>query len=72
MKVERKLSDFFAEKWKQNEYMKMETEFCGTETEILWRKWKRKRNNVFQWNRGGNGTTFSGGTEEETETSVSD
>jgi hypothetical protein len=50
MKVERKLSDFSVEKWKQNENMKMETEFCGTEmeTEILWQKWKRKRNNVFR------------------------
>jgi hypothetical protein len=40
MKVERKLSDFSAEKWKRNEYMKMKTEFCGTKmkTEILWRK----------------------------------
>jgi hypothetical protein len=27
MKVEQKLSDFSAEKWKQNENMKMETEF---------------------------------------------
>jgi hypothetical protein len=27
MKVERKLSDFSAEKWKRNENMKMETEF---------------------------------------------
>jgi hypothetical protein len=37
MKVERKLSDFSVEKWKRNENMKMETEFCGTktETEIL-------------------------------------
>jgi hypothetical protein len=30
MKVERKLSDFSAEKWKQNKNMKMETEFCGS------------------------------------------
>jgi hypothetical protein len=40
MKVERKLSDFSVEKWKWNKNKKMETEFCGTETEmeILWRK----------------------------------
>jgi hypothetical protein len=62
VKVERKLSDFSAEKWKRNENMKTETEFCGTETEteILWRKWN------------GNGTAFSGGTDAETETFVSD
>jgi hypothetical protein len=33
MKVERKLSDFFAEKWKWNENVKTETEICGTEME---------------------------------------
>jgi hypothetical protein len=57
MKVERKLSDFSAEKWKQNENMKMEMEFCGmeTETKILWRKWKQKRNSIFRWNRCRNG-----------------
>jgi hypothetical protein len=40
MKVERKLSDFSAEKWKGNKNMKMETEICGRETEkeIIWRK----------------------------------
>jgi hypothetical protein len=55
--LERKLSDFFAEKWKWNENMKMEMEFCGTEMEtgILWRKWKRKWDSVFRWNRCGNG-----------------
>jgi hypothetical protein len=33
MKVERKLSDFSVEKWKQNENMETKTEICGTETE---------------------------------------
>jgi hypothetical protein len=58
MKVERKLSDFSVKKWKHNKNMKMEMEFCGTEmeTEILWRKWKWKRNSVFRWNRCGNGS----------------
>jgi hypothetical protein len=48
MKVERKLSDFFAEKRKRNENMKPKTEICGTEmeTNFFWRKWKRKRNGV--------------------------
>jgi hypothetical protein len=32
MKVEQKLSDFSAEKWKQNENMETETEICKTET----------------------------------------
>jgi hypothetical protein len=47
MKVERKLSDFFAEKWKRNENMKMKTEFlqngngngnslAEVETEMEW------------------------------------
>jgi hypothetical protein len=34
MKVERKLSDFSAEKQKRNENMKMEMEICGTETKM--------------------------------------
>jgi hypothetical protein len=40
MKVERKLSDFSAEKQKWNENMKTKTEICGTEmdTEFFWRK----------------------------------
>jgi hypothetical protein len=44
MKVERKLSDFSAEKQKWNGNMDMETEFCETETEseFLMRKRKRK------------------------------
>jgi hypothetical protein len=33
MKVEWKLSDFSAEKRKQNENMKTKTEICGTEME---------------------------------------
>jgi hypothetical protein len=33
MKVERKFSDFSAEKRKRNENVKMETEVCGTEAE---------------------------------------
>jgi hypothetical protein len=33
MKVERKLSDFSVEKWKQNENMETKTEICGTEME---------------------------------------
>jgi hypothetical protein len=33
MKVERKLSDFFVEKRKQNENVKTKTEICRTETE---------------------------------------
>jgi hypothetical protein len=38
MKVERKLSDFSAEKRKQNKNMKTKTEICGTEVEkeIYW------------------------------------
>jgi hypothetical protein len=49
MKVERKLSD---------ENMKTEIEICETETEteFFWRKWKRKWNNIFRWNRCGNGS----------------
>jgi hypothetical protein len=58
MKVERKLSDFSAEKRKWNKNMKTKTEICGTEmeTKFFWRKWKRKRNDVFQRNRCGNGS----------------
>jgi hypothetical protein len=56
MKVERKLSDFSAEKRKRNENMKTETEICGTE--FFWRKWKRKWNGVFWWNRCGNGSFY--------------
>jgi hypothetical protein len=37
MKVERKLSDFSAERRKQNENMKTEMEICITETEFFWR-----------------------------------
>jgi hypothetical protein len=33
MKVERKFSNFFAEKRKQNENVKIETKICGTEME---------------------------------------
>jgi hypothetical protein len=33
MKVERKLSEFFIEKQKQNENMKTKTEICGMEME---------------------------------------
>jgi hypothetical protein len=33
MKVERKLSDFSAEKWKRNENMKTKTKICVTEME---------------------------------------
>jgi hypothetical protein len=58
MKVERKLSDFSAEKWKQNENMETKTEICGTEmkTEFFWQKWKRKWNGDFRRNRCGNGS----------------
>jgi hypothetical protein len=40
MKVERKLSDFSAEKRKRNKNMKTKTEICETEmeTEFFWRK----------------------------------
>jgi hypothetical protein len=56
MKVERKISDFFVEKRKWNENVKMETEICGTETEteFFWWKWKWKWNGVFRRNRCGN------------------
>jgi hypothetical protein len=49
MKVERKLSNFSAKKGKRNKNMKTKTKICGTKmkTEIFWRKWKRKRNDVF-------------------------
>jgi hypothetical protein len=42
MKVERKLSDFSAEKWKWNgnTEMEMETEFCGTEKNTEFLMWK--------------------------------
>jgi hypothetical protein len=53
--VERKLSDFSAEKRKWNG--NMETEFYGTETE----------QNFLYESGNGNGTTFSGGTDAETE-----
>jgi hypothetical protein len=37
MKVERKLSDFSAEKRKQNEIMETKMEICETETEtVFW------------------------------------
>jgi hypothetical protein len=62
MKVERTFFDFSAEKWKRNENMKMETEFCGTE-------WKRK---FFGESGNRNGTAFSGRTDAEMGTSVSD
>ena len=35
MKMERKVSDFSAEKWKWNCNTKTETEFCGTETKLF-------------------------------------
>jgi hypothetical protein len=59
MKVERKLSDFFAEKRKRNENVKMEMEILGTETDF------------FGGSGNENGTVFSGGTDAETEISVS-
>jgi hypothetical protein len=34
MKVEQKLSDFLAEKWKWNENMETKKEICGTEMEM--------------------------------------
>jgi hypothetical protein len=49
MKVERKLSEFAAEKWKRNENMETKTEICGTKTETIF--------------FGGNGTAFSGRTD---------
>jgi hypothetical protein len=58
MKVERKLSEFSAEKQKRNENMKTKTEICRTEmeTKFFWRKWKQKRNGIFRWNICGNGS----------------
>jgi hypothetical protein len=49
MKVERKLSDLFAEERKQNENMKTKTEICGMkmETDFFLRKWKRKTERRF-------------------------
>jgi hypothetical protein len=40
MKVERKVSDFSAEKWKWNENMETEMEFCKAEAEMefFWQK----------------------------------
>jgi hypothetical protein len=58
MKVERKLSDFSAEKRKWNENMETKTEICGTETETEF--------------FGGNGTAIFGRTDAEREVSVSD
>jgi hypothetical protein len=58
MKVEQKLSDFSAEKRKRNENMKTKMEISGTEMET----------NFF----GENGTAFFGGTDAETEISISD
>jgi hypothetical protein len=47
--VERKLSDFSAEKRKQNENMKTETEICGmkTETDIFLAKVKMEMERCF-------------------------
>jgi hypothetical protein len=58
MKMERKLSDFSAEKRKQNENMETKTEIRGTETEteFFWQKWKQKWNSDFRRNRCGNGS----------------
>jgi hypothetical protein len=64
MKVERKLSDFSAEKQKWNKNMETKMEICGTEAE-------RKRN-FFGGSGNGNGTAISGGTDAEKEVSVSD
>jgi hypothetical protein len=59
MKVEQKLFDFSAEKWKRNENTKTETEIRGTETtEFFRRKWKRKWNDVFWRNRCRNESLF--------------
>jgi hypothetical protein len=57
MKMERKLSDFFAEKWKRNENIETKMEICRMETETVF--------------FGGNGTVISGGTDVEMEVSVS-
>jgi hypothetical protein len=57
MKVERKVSDFFAEKRKWNGNMERETELCETE----------RKQNFLGENGNGNETTFSGGTDAETE-----
>ena len=62
MKVERKVSDFSAEKRKRNGNMETETEFCKTETKMEYfvRKRKWKRNSVFRRNGRGNGNSVSG------------
>jgi hypothetical protein len=61
MKVERKLSDFFAEKQKWNRNMETKMEFCRieTETEFLMHKRKQKWNCVFWRNGRGNGISVS-------------
>jgi hypothetical protein len=58
-KVEWKVSDFSAEKWKWNGNMETEIEFCGTEMEMEFLRRKRKRNNVFRRNGHGNGISVS-------------
>jgi hypothetical protein len=57
MKVERKLSDFSAEKLKWHENMKTEMEIRGTETK--------------GGSESGNGTVFSARTDAQTEVSIS-
>jgi hypothetical protein len=52
----------FRGKWKRNENMETETEICKTET----------KTEFFDESGNGNRTTFSGGTDAETEVSVFD
>jgi hypothetical protein len=59
MKVEGKLSEFSADKWKWNGNMETETEFCGTKMETEFLRWKWKWNSVFRQIRRGNGISVS-------------
>jgi hypothetical protein len=61
MKVEQKFSDFSAEK--RNENMETKMKICGTKTETDF---------FFCGSGNGNETVISGGTDAETEVSVSD